>query len=148
MAAFGAAVPDRFRYTGRSNIKSGRRRDKEKAVALHSRRNFGRAFCAPTGAHQVAELGLIDRTIHKVNEHIAIDHLDRLSRIYKTIVEQILLKPAFVPPGDLTSCFVFGTCFSILKNRNPGCRLFFSILLPVNLLSSHTLYCDWNDRDG
>lgn len=47
-------------------------------------------FVAPTGA-QVAELGLINRTIHKVNECIKIEHLEQLKDVYAGIIERILL---------------------------------------------------------
>lgn len=46
-------------------------------------------FVAPTGS-EVAEFGLINRTIHKVNECIKIDHLDRLKAIYLTVLKQLL----------------------------------------------------------
>jgi succinyl-diaminopimelate desuccinylase len=45
---------------------------------------------APTGA-EVAEFGLINKTIHKVNEHIVAGDLDRLSKIYRLILEKLLL---------------------------------------------------------
>lgn len=47
-------------------------------------------FIAPTGA-QVIELGPINASIHKVNEHIAIAELEVLSRIYERILEILLL---------------------------------------------------------
>lgn len=46
-------------------------------------------FIAPTGA-QVVELGPINASIHKVNEHVIADDLDRLSLIYRRILEQLL----------------------------------------------------------
>jgi succinyl-diaminopimelate desuccinylase len=46
-------------------------------------------FIAPTGA-QVLELGPLNATIHKVNEHVAIDELDTLSEIYQQILENLL----------------------------------------------------------
>jgi succinyl-diaminopimelate desuccinylase len=45
---------------------------------------------APTGA-EVAELGLINATIHKVNENVSIEHLARLSKIYRSILDKLLL---------------------------------------------------------
>ena len=47
-------------------------------------------FIAPTGA-QVVELGPINSSIHKNNEHVAIADLDQLAMIYETILEEILL---------------------------------------------------------
>ena len=44
-------------------------------------------FIAPTGA-QVLELGVLNATIHQVNEHVNIDELEPLAEIY----EQILIK--------------------------------------------------------
>ncbi len=46
-------------------------------------------FIAPTGA-QVVELGPMNKTIHKVNECLAIQDPDRLSRVYLRIMEKIL----------------------------------------------------------
>jgi succinyl-diaminopimelate desuccinylase len=47
-------------------------------------------FIAPTGA-QVVELGPINATIHKVNECVALDAPDKLSKVYKGIMENLLL---------------------------------------------------------
>jgi succinyl-diaminopimelate desuccinylase len=46
-------------------------------------------FIAPTGA-QVIELGPLNATIHQVNERVAITDLETLSRIYQTILNQLL----------------------------------------------------------
>ncbi|MCP5158858.1 MAG: succinyl-diaminopimelate desuccinylase [Gammaproteobacteria bacterium] len=46
-------------------------------------------FIAPTGA-QVIELGLLNTTIHQINERIAIADLETLSRIYQTILNRLL----------------------------------------------------------
>ncbi len=48
-------------------------------------------FIAPTGA-QVIELGPLNATIHKVNECVAVAHLDRLSLIYEKILGKLLIK--------------------------------------------------------
>ena len=47
-------------------------------------------FIAPTGA-QVVELGPVNASIHKNNEHVAIDDLDQLALIYEKIIEDLLL---------------------------------------------------------
>ena len=47
-------------------------------------------FIAPTGA-QVIELGPINASIHKVNEHIDLDDLETLSRIYEQILINLLV---------------------------------------------------------
>ena len=46
-------------------------------------------FIAPTGA-QVIELGPLNATIHQVNERVAMTDLETLSRIYQTILNQLL----------------------------------------------------------
>jgi succinyl-diaminopimelate desuccinylase len=50
-------------------------------------------FIAPYGV-DVIELGPLNRTIHSVNERVAIDDLDRLEKIYFRIAELQLLEPA------------------------------------------------------
>jgi succinyl-diaminopimelate desuccinylase len=50
-------------------------------------------FIAPTGA-QVIELGLVNESIHKVNEQASVADIDALSRIYERIVELLLLDNA------------------------------------------------------
>lgn len=47
-------------------------------------------FVAPTGA-QVLELGPVNATIHKINECVAIEDLDRLTTIYEKVLENLLL---------------------------------------------------------
>ena len=46
-------------------------------------------FIAPTGA-QVVELGPVNATIHKVNEHVSAHDLDVLTDIYERILERLL----------------------------------------------------------
>jgi succinyl-diaminopimelate desuccinylase len=46
-------------------------------------------FIAPTGA-QVLELGPVNESIHKLNEHVDIDELEQLSQIYQSILENLL----------------------------------------------------------
>jgi len=48
-------------------------------------------FIAPTGA-QVLELGPVNTTIHKVNECVAVDDLERLTRVYEKVLANLLLK--------------------------------------------------------
>ncbi len=50
-------------------------------------------FIAPTGA-QVLELGPLNETIHKINEHIAIADLEILTQIYEQILVNLLAKPS------------------------------------------------------
>jgi succinyl-diaminopimelate desuccinylase len=47
-------------------------------------------FIAPTGA-QVVELGALNASIHKVNEHIGVSDLEVLSRIYEQILVNLLI---------------------------------------------------------
>ena len=46
-------------------------------------------FIAPTGA-QVIEVGPLNNTIHKVNECVSVEDLDKLSNIYQAIIKQLL----------------------------------------------------------
>lgn len=46
-------------------------------------------FVAPTGA-QVVELGPINGSIHKVNEHVSIEDIDKLSTVYEQILVNLL----------------------------------------------------------
>ena len=46
-------------------------------------------FIAPTGA-QVLELGPLNTTIHKVNECVSIEDLDKLSEMYQHVLEHLL----------------------------------------------------------
>lgn len=46
-------------------------------------------FIAPTGA-EVVELGPVNASIHKVNEHVDIDDLDKLSSIYEAVLKNLL----------------------------------------------------------
>jgi succinyl-diaminopimelate desuccinylase len=48
-------------------------------------------FIAPTGA-QVVELGVINATIHKVNENVRVDDVVRLSGIYERAMELMLAR--------------------------------------------------------
>ncbi len=47
-------------------------------------------FIAPSGA-AVVELGPVNATIHKINEHIALQELDNLTRIYRRVLDALLL---------------------------------------------------------
>lgn len=47
-------------------------------------------FIAPTGA-QVVELGPVNESIHKANEHIDVEALDQLATIYEKIMKQLLI---------------------------------------------------------
>ncbi len=46
-------------------------------------------FIAPTGA-QVVELGVVNATIHKVNECVRVEDIDSLSVAYERIMELLL----------------------------------------------------------
>ncbi len=48
-------------------------------------------FIAPTGA-EVIELGLINKTIHKINECVKVDDLETLTKIFQNILEQLLIE--------------------------------------------------------
>jgi succinyl-diaminopimelate desuccinylase len=49
-------------------------------------------FIAPTGA-QVVELGVINATIHKVNENVRVADIEKLSGMYERVLELLLAKP-------------------------------------------------------
>jgi succinyl-diaminopimelate desuccinylase len=46
-------------------------------------------FIAPTGA-QIVELGVVNASIHKVNEHVNVDDIGRLTRMYRGVMERLL----------------------------------------------------------
>ncbi|MGZ8244679.1 succinyl-diaminopimelate desuccinylase [Methylomagnum sp.] len=46
-------------------------------------------FIAPTGT-QVVEIGPLNGTIHKVNEHVSVEDIDTLSKIYEQILVNLL----------------------------------------------------------
>lgn len=46
---------------------------------------------------QVVEFGPCNATIHKLNEHVEIDHLEQLSRIYQLTMENLLVLPKAEP---------------------------------------------------
>ncbi len=48
-------------------------------------------FIAKTGA-EIVELGPINKTIHKINECVKVSDLDKLSRLYYSILKKILLE--------------------------------------------------------
>jgi len=50
-------------------------------------------FIAPAGA-QVIELGPCNATIHRANEQVLVNGIDRLSSIYENILQQLLAGPA------------------------------------------------------
>ncbi|MBY0358577.1 MAG: succinyl-diaminopimelate desuccinylase [Candidatus Obscuribacterales bacterium] len=47
-------------------------------------------FVAPTGA-QIVELGLVNETIHKINESVRIDDLEILALIYEQMLEKLMV---------------------------------------------------------
>ncbi|MGC9457476.1 MAG: succinyl-diaminopimelate desuccinylase [Halothiobacillaceae bacterium] len=46
-------------------------------------------FIAPTGA-EVVELGPLNATIHQVDEHVGVEDLEQLSRVYERLMAQLL----------------------------------------------------------
>lgn len=49
-------------------------------------------FIAPTGA-QVVELGVVNATIHKVNECVRVEDVEALSRMYERVMQRLLGEP-------------------------------------------------------
>jgi len=50
-------------------------------------------FIAPTGA-QVIELGPVNATIHKIDEHVSAQDLDTLSLVYEAVLTRLLVTGA------------------------------------------------------
>jgi succinyl-diaminopimelate desuccinylase len=50
-------------------------------------------FIAPSGS-QVVELGHVNASIHKIDEHVAVADVDRLSQVYQRLIEKLLLAGA------------------------------------------------------
>jgi succinyl-diaminopimelate desuccinylase len=48
-------------------------------------------FIAPMGT-EIIELGVINESIHKINECVKVDDLEKLPIIYYNILEQLLIK--------------------------------------------------------
>ena len=48
-------------------------------------------FIAPTGA-QVIELGPLNESIHKINEHVGVEDLEILSNIYEQMLINLLVQ--------------------------------------------------------
>ena len=46
-------------------------------------------FIRPTGA-EVIEFGPVNRSIHKIDEHVAVDDLDRLAAVYERMIGKLL----------------------------------------------------------
>ncbi|RLA25059.1 MAG: succinyl-diaminopimelate desuccinylase, partial [Gammaproteobacteria bacterium] len=46
-------------------------------------------FIAPSGTH-VVEFGPINKSIHKVNEHIRVDAIEQLKNVYLKTLENLL----------------------------------------------------------
>jgi len=46
-------------------------------------------FIAPSGTH-VVEFGPINKSIHKANEHVCVDDIERMKNIYLRILEKLL----------------------------------------------------------
>lgn len=47
-------------------------------------------FISPSGA-EVVELGPVNASIHQIDEHVAVDDLERLTRLYAQIVKSVLI---------------------------------------------------------
>jgi succinyl-diaminopimelate desuccinylase len=82
-----------FLTRGSALIESVRRAVKEELGIESSQSTTGGTsdgrFIAPTGT-EVVELGPLNRTIHQIDECIAVDDLGRLSRVYRRILEILL----------------------------------------------------------
>ncbi|NJD06798.1 MAG: succinyl-diaminopimelate desuccinylase [Methylococcaceae bacterium] len=80
--------------TSRPELREAVQDALEKVVGFRARPDTGGGtsdgrFIAPTGA-QVVELGVLNGTIHKVNEHVAVADIERLSEIYRQVLVNLL----------------------------------------------------------
>jgi succinyl-diaminopimelate desuccinylase len=46
-------------------------------------------FIAPLGA-EVVELGPVNASIHRIDEHVALDELERLPALFRAVAERLL----------------------------------------------------------
>jgi len=81
-------------YTAPGVLSEGVTKAVESVTGLKPRYSTGGGtsdgrFIAPLGA-QVVELGVINATIHKVNESVAVADIDRLHRIYLNALKEML----------------------------------------------------------
>jgi succinyl-diaminopimelate desuccinylase len=83
-----------FLTRGTALIESVRRAVKDElgieAEASTSGGTSDGRFIAPTGT-EVVELGPLNRTIHQIDECIAVEDLGRLARVYRRILENLLV---------------------------------------------------------
>jgi succinyl-diaminopimelate desuccinylase len=49
---------------------------------------------------QVIELGPVNATIHKIDEHVRVADIEPLKNIYRRTMENLLLSPAPLPLGE------------------------------------------------
>ena len=81
--------------TGEGRLRAAARAVIREQLGLVPEENTGGGtsdarFIAPLGA-EVVELGPINASIHKVNEHVVVEELERLPALYRAIVERLLL---------------------------------------------------------
>jgi succinyl-diaminopimelate desuccinylase len=50
-------------------------------------------FIAPLGA-QCIEIGPVNASIHKVDEHVSVADLERLPELYLALIERLMLAPS------------------------------------------------------
>ena len=48
-------------------------------------------FIAPLGA-EVVEMGPVNASIHRIDEHVALDELERLPGLFRAIAERLLVR--------------------------------------------------------
>jgi succinyl-diaminopimelate desuccinylase len=81
--------------TGEGRLRAAARQAIEELCGLVPEENTGGGtsdarFIAPLGA-EVVELGPINASIHKVDEHVSLAELERLPTLYRVIAERLLL---------------------------------------------------------
>ena len=60
----------------------------ERALSTAGGTSDGR-FIAPTGS-EVVEVGVVNRTIHQIDEHVRTDDIAQLAEVYRLIVVELL----------------------------------------------------------
>jgi succinyl-diaminopimelate desuccinylase len=65
-------------------------------------------FLAPTGA-QVVEMGVINKTIHQVNECVRIDDLEKLVKIYARVLENLFVNSSVAEISNFISSHLEST---------------------------------------
>ena len=89
MVRLGSAVLHTAGRPDRRRVDGGRNRGRTQSETSTGGGTSDGRFIAPTGA-QVVELGVVNATIHKVNECCRVRDIDTLEQIYIRLLEGLL----------------------------------------------------------